>query len=141
MCLPANVDFIQGDRLVLQSTVNATFLSKVVKTTLSDISAILGTCIMPTLEEQKEYINSMREGQKNEILADLDGMTLEERELHLEMKKLGLVQHKKKKEEQTDENEDRNNDGSKDTEYEEEGKKEHDKYAKEDNDDDTDTTD
>lgn len=136
LCLPANCDDIQNGRLILESTVNASFLSKTLKAILEGIHSLLTIGAMPSSEQQQAFITNMREAQKVETLSELDSMTLEERELHLEMKKLGLLSRPKRKIPESTEETTENTEESKDEDNEEEGKREFDKYAKEDNDDD-----
>jgi fructose-1,6-bisphosphatase/sedoheptulose 1,7-bisphosphatase-like protein len=45
---------------------------------------------MPTLEDQINYINKIREENKDKILSNLNKKTREEREIINEMKKIGL---------------------------------------------------
>lgn len=92
VCLPAIPESSNTKRLVLTGgTYNANFLTKTVKSSLDALKQFVVMKKMPTLEEQKEFITNAREQQKVEVLDILDNKTVDDRQLLLDAKKLGLV--------------------------------------------------
>jgi hypothetical protein len=76
--------------LSLPQAVQAAFLPATVKETLTVIAAALAAREMPTVEDQQAFITQKREEQKTQILSELDVLTVEERELVLQSRRLGF---------------------------------------------------
>ena len=71
--------------------VNATFLRDVTGRMLKVTSAALTAMQMPTVADQQAFITEEREKQKKEILDQYNDLTVEARQLVLQMKKLGMA--------------------------------------------------
>jgi len=71
--------------------VNATFLRDVAGRMLKIASAALAAMDMPTVADQQAFITEEREKQKREILDQYNELTVEARQLVLQMKKLGMA--------------------------------------------------
>ena len=71
--------------------VNATFLRDVAGRMLKVASAALAAMQMPTVADQQAFITEEREKQKREILDQYNDLTVEARQLVLQMKKLGMA--------------------------------------------------
>ena len=82
------------------------------------VFGIISNSKMPTLEDQINYINNIREENKNKILATLNKKTREEKEILKEIKKIGL--------EINDDDDEMTMNKDKDDNNEKEGEEEHD---------------
>jgi len=71
--------------------VNATFMRDVTTRMLKTASAALSAMQMPTVADQQAFITEEREKQKKEILDQYNDLTVEARQLVLQMKKLGMA--------------------------------------------------
>lgn len=89
ICLPCNPDTSVG---VLQASVNVShsFVSTVAKQIHSTILAFAKSSRMPGLDENMDYINKVRENNKNKTLSSMNTKTQDERELINQLKKIGL---------------------------------------------------
>jgi hypothetical protein len=118
MCLPSYPDINTNPKLIPSISVT----TEVSKLITSDINKIIFNIIlnskMPTLEDQINYINNMREENKNKILATLKKKTREEKEVLKEIKKIGIHVD--------DDDDDVHINKDKDDNNEEEGEREHD---------------
>lgn len=93
ICLPAVPESTSTKRLVLTgATYNTNFLTKTVKATLDELRSFASAKNMPSIDEHKEFITNVREQQKVEVLEVLDKKNIDDRQLLLDAKKLGLVQ-------------------------------------------------
>lgn len=94
ICLPADPG--TGARtaataaLTLPQAVSATFLPATIKETLGMLNTAFAAREMPTLAEQQAFITQKREEQKTQVLSELDVLTVEERELVLQSRRLGF---------------------------------------------------
>lgn len=91
LCLPAYPETSTNQRLVLQTAVSSGFLSKTIKTVIEALRQMMNSSKMPTFEDQKQFITNMREKQKIEILDLLDKKTVDDRQILLDAKKLGII--------------------------------------------------
>jgi len=71
--------------------VNATFMRDITTRMLKIASAALSAMQMPTVADQQAFITEEREKQKKEILDQYNDLTVEGRQLVLQMKKLGMA--------------------------------------------------
>lgn len=76
--------------LTLPQAVGATFLPATIKETLGMLNTAFAAREMPTLAEQQAFITQKREEQKTQVLSELDVLTVEERELVLQSRRLGF---------------------------------------------------
>jgi hypothetical protein len=88
LCLPAIPDI--KSNINLQPSINMT--NENYRNLFSDIKTtifkLIKQCKIPDLEEQKAYINKMREQNKENILAKLNKQSKEQREIYNEFKKI-----------------------------------------------------
>lgn len=91
VCLPAIPETSSNQRLTIQAAVSAGFLSKTVKSVLDMLKQNIAAGKMPSLDEQKLFITNVREKQKIDILNVLDEKTVDDRQVMLDAKKLGLI--------------------------------------------------
>lgn len=96
VCLPAVPESSTGSQLVITESVGAGFLSRTIKTGLEQFKNYIQTATMPTMDQQATFITDMREQQKVDVLAVLDDKSVDDRQLLLDMKKLGLISLVKK---------------------------------------------
>lgn len=91
MCLPAIPDITSNPKLTpsieMESSLSKTITSEIDK----KILGILQNGKMPTQEDQVNYINKIREANKNKILASLNKKTREEKDALKALKKVGIV--------------------------------------------------
>jgi hypothetical protein len=90
MCLPSYPDIRANAKLIpsigISNDLNKTILNDINK----KIFSIIQNSKMPTLEDQINYINNIREENKNKILATLNKKSREEKEILKEIKKIGI---------------------------------------------------
>jgi len=90
MCLPSYPDIISNPKLIPSISISNE-LSKLITNDINKkIFNIILNNKMPTLEDQINYINKIREENKDKILASLNKKTREEKDILKEMKKIGL---------------------------------------------------
>jgi len=90
LCLPSFPDISTNAKLIPRISITNE-LSKTITTDITKkIFSIIQNSKMPTLEDQINYINNIREENKNKILATLNKKTREEKEILKEIKKIGL---------------------------------------------------
>ena len=90
ICLPCNPETSQNN--VLRPSVNVSngFMNKLTKQLYSALIKYMKIVKMPTVEENIQFINEIREKNKKEILDVMNGKTREERDLMNTLKKIGL---------------------------------------------------
>lgn len=90
MCLPAYPDINQNPKFISKIKIDNEVFKKITNEIISKVFKIIGDNKMPTLEDQINYINKIREESKDKILSNLNKKTREERDIINEMKKIGL---------------------------------------------------
>lgn len=120
ICLPAIPESSRTNQLVITESVAAGFVANTIKSALDRLKKYIKTTTMPTMEQQAVFITNMREQQKVEVLAVLDDKNVEDRQLMLDMKNIGLASLVKKPEVQT-----QNQDEQAEDEYEAEAEEEY----------------
>lgn len=90
MCLPSYPDITQNPKFIPKIKIDNEILKKITNEINSKILKIINDNKMPTLEDQINYINKIREESKDKILSNLNKKTREERDIINEMKKIGL---------------------------------------------------
>jgi hypothetical protein len=98
ICLPAIPESSRTNQLVITESVAAGFVANTIKSALDRLKKYIKTTTMPTMEQQAVFITNMREQQKVEVLAVLDDKNVEDRQLMLDMKNIGLASLVKKPE-------------------------------------------
>lgn len=98
VCLPAIPETSNTNQLVMSETVATGFLSNTIKSVLEKLKKYIAVIAMPTMEEQAAFITDMREQQKVQVLSFLDEKNVDDRQLHMDMKKLGLTTFAKRPE-------------------------------------------
>jgi hypothetical protein len=93
MTLPAVPEDANNGILVLRSAVDANFLTATLTAVLRDVLVVLNNAKMPTLEEQMDYITQRREEQKIFTLNVLNNLNVEDREMILQARKLGIYNY------------------------------------------------
>ena len=118
LCLPSFPDISVNAKLVPRISIT-TEISKLITDDINKkVFGIISNSKMPTLEDQINYINNIREENKNKILATLNKKTREEKEILKEIKKIGL--------EINDDDDEMTMNKDKDDNNEKEGEEEHD---------------
>lgn len=92
MCLPCFPDIkkITTIQSYLSVDINKDVYSKIFGEIKTKVFKIMEESKMPTLKEQIDYINKMREENKDKILTTLNKKTRDEKEILKELKKIGL---------------------------------------------------
>lgn len=90
LCLPFNPDTLVNGLLVASIQTKADFVKTVCKKIYGDISKYLNNITMPTIEDNVNFINSIREINKNKILDKMNTLTQEERNLFEQLKGIGV---------------------------------------------------
>lgn len=90
MCLPSFPDIHVNAKLIPSISISNEINKSIVSDINKKIFGIIQNSKMPTLEDQINYINNIREENKNKILATLNKKTREEKETLKEIKKIGL---------------------------------------------------
>jgi hypothetical protein len=90
MCLPSYPDINKNPKFIPKIKIEAEVFKKISNEIMNKILKIIMDNKMPTLEDQINYINKIREENKDKILSNLNKKTREEREIINEMKKIGL---------------------------------------------------
>lgn len=90
MCLPSLPDIHVNAKLIPSISISNEINKSIVNDINKKIFAIIQNSKMPTLEDQINYINNIREENKNKILATLNKKSREEKEILKEIKKIGL---------------------------------------------------
>ena len=90
MCLPCNPENNIGG--VLKSSIKTpiNFVDDISRNIHNSVIQLLKTNKIPTIEENIEFINSIREKNKNQTLSIMNKKTMEERNIINELKKLGI---------------------------------------------------
>jgi hypothetical protein len=109
LCLPFNPDITKNNVLSASIDVSNSFVTDIAKTVYNTILKYIRTTRMPTYEENMDFVNSIREQNKNKTLNVMNTKTQEERNLMNALKKIGL-----KYEDDTDDNIQINQDINKD---------------------------
>lgn len=101
--------------LVSQMETGRGFVLQLCKSIYQSVFSYIRNTQMPTEEDNINFMNSLREHDKNKKLAFLNNKTQEERDLHAQMKKIGI---------EYDDDVDRDNEGQIEIGYDEEGEDE-----------------
>jgi hypothetical protein len=94
MCLPCFPDIKKITNLYsyLSIDVEKELYNKIFSDIKTKVFKVMEESKMPTLQEQIDYINKMREENKDKILTTLNKKTREEKDILKELKKIGLDQ-------------------------------------------------
>ena len=90
MCLPAYPDISPNAKLISKIKIENDVFKSITNEISLKVFKIINDNKMPTLEDQINYINKIREENKDKILSKLNKKTREDREMIKEMKKIGL---------------------------------------------------
>jgi len=90
MCLPSYPDISQNPKFISKIKIDNEVFKKITNEIMIKVLKIISDNNMPTLEDQINYINKIREESKDKILSNLNKKTREERDIINEMKKIGL---------------------------------------------------
>jgi len=92
MCLPAYPNITDKNiRLIPKNDkISKEIFSKIISSIVEKVIKIINISIMPTQEDQLDYINKIRESNKDKIIAALNKKSREEKDIIKEMKKIGL---------------------------------------------------
>jgi hypothetical protein len=90
MCLPSYPDISQNPKFIPKIKIDNEVFKKITNEIMTKVLKIISDNKMPTLEDQINYINKIREESKDKILSNLNKKTREERDIINEMKKIGL---------------------------------------------------
>ena len=90
LCLPFNPDIARNSILNATLDVSNTFVKDITKVVYTNIAKYLKMIKMPTMEENVQFINSIREQNKNKTLNVMNTKTQDERNLMNTLKKIGL---------------------------------------------------
>jgi hypothetical protein len=90
MCLPSYPDISSNAKLIPKIVIDKEVNKKIIADISSKVFKILFENKMPTIEDQINYINKIREENKEKVLANLNKKTREEKDMIKEMKKIGL---------------------------------------------------
>jgi len=120
MCLPSHPDIHVNAKLIPSISISNEINKSIVNDINKKIFAIIQNSKMPTLEDQINYINNIREENKNKILATLNKKSREEKDMLKEIKKIGLQVEEYDDDDNVKINQDRedNNEGEGEREYE-----------------------
>lgn len=92
ICLPFNPDIAKENNGFLYSsiTTSETFVFQIVKAMYNSIRIYISNATMPTIEENLDFINKIREENKKKLLGDLNMKSNDERSLIDQLKKIGM---------------------------------------------------
>jgi hypothetical protein len=92
ICLPAYPNITDKNiRLIPKNDkISKEVFLKITSSIVEKITKIINTSTMPTQEDQLDYINKIRESNKDKIIAALNKKSREEKDIIKEMKKIGL---------------------------------------------------
>jgi hypothetical protein len=90
LCLPFNPSIANNKIMYPSIDVHASFANNVTKLVYDNVMKYLRTVRIPTAEENMNFINQIREENKNKILNVMNTKTPEERNLMNTLKKIGL---------------------------------------------------
>jgi hypothetical protein len=90
MCLPSYPDISNNSKLIPSIQISMDLNKQIINDISKKIFNIIENSKMPTLIDQINYINKIREENKDKILASLNKKTREEKDILKEMKKIGL---------------------------------------------------
>jgi len=90
MCLPSYPEITQNPKFISKIKIDNETFKKISNEIMTKVLKIINDNRMPTLEDQINYINKIREENKDKILSNLNKKTREERDIINEMKKIGL---------------------------------------------------
>jgi len=90
MCLPAYPDITSNAKLISKIKIDGQLHKTIINDIANKVFKIIQDGKMPTLEDQINYINKIREQNKDKILATLNKKTAEEKDIFKELKKIGL---------------------------------------------------
>ena len=90
MCLPAYPDISSNAKLIPKIKIDGQLHKTIINEIGIKTMKIIQDGKMPTLEDQINYINKIREQNKDKILATLNKKTAEEKDIFKELKKIGL---------------------------------------------------
>lgn len=90
MCLPSFPEIKTNPKLIPQISISSELNKKIIDEISVKVFKIIQQSNMPTLEEQINYINMIREENKNKILSILNKKTADEKDILKQMKKIGF---------------------------------------------------
>jgi hypothetical protein len=90
MCLPSFPEIKSNPKLIPQISISSEMNKKITDEISVKVFKIIQQSNMPTLEEQIDYINKIREENKNKILSILNKKTADEKDILKQMKKIGF---------------------------------------------------
>jgi len=90
MCIPAFPDISTSANLTSKITIEKDLHKTILKDIKTAVFKIIKDNNMPTLQEQINYINKVREENKDKILSSLNKKSREEKDILKEMKKIGF---------------------------------------------------
>ena len=90
LCLPFDPNKVDNNVLLPITNTSNIFVKNIIQLLYSNLIEYLKITKIPTMEENIEYKNSIREKNKNELLNLMNTKTNDERDLMMELKKIGL---------------------------------------------------
>jgi len=90
LCLPSSPDISTNAKLIPIIKIDNELSKLITNEIISKVAKIIQDSQMPTLEEQINYINKLREENKNKVLATLNKKTSDEKDIFKELKKIGI---------------------------------------------------
>ena len=90
ICLPAIPEIKSITNLQPSINISTELYRKIFVDIKTNIFKLIEFCKIPTIQEQRDYIDKMREENKENILTKLNKQTKEEREIYNEFKKIGI---------------------------------------------------
>jgi len=90
MLLPSYPDINTNTKFISKIKIENEVFKRITNEIITRVLKIISDNKMPTLEDQINYINKIREENKDKILSNLNKKTREERDIINEMKKIGL---------------------------------------------------
>jgi hypothetical protein len=90
LCLPAIPDITTTAKITSSISIDVKISRLIISEIDKKIFNIIQSSKIPTAKEQQDYINKIREENKDKILANLNKKTREEKDLIKEMKKIGF---------------------------------------------------
>ncbi len=90
LCLPSSPDISTTSKLIPMIKIENDLSKIITSEIISKFMKIIQDSQMPSLEEQINYINKLREENKNKVLATLNKKTSEEKDVFKELKKIGF---------------------------------------------------
>jgi len=90
LCLPSYPIISENPKLIPKIDISPEIIKRIISDMNKKIISLINNYKMPTEEEQKNYINKIRESNKDKIIAALNKKSREEKDVIKELKKIGL---------------------------------------------------